>query len=64
MENTIDQIPKIEYHKKMMGKRVFVILNGGYSGVITAVVDDEHFRIKPDKGEDRIVEIFDIRSQE
>lgn len=65
MEDAIDKKSKIDYLRKMVGKEVFVISDGysdGYSGVITAVIDDEHFKIKPDKGEERIVDIFYVRS--
>ncbi len=63
MEN-LDKNSKLEYHKKMVGKKIFVVSNGGYFGTILEVVDDEHFKVKPDKAEDRIVEIFDVRSIE
>lgn len=60
----VDGNLKLEYHKKMVGKRIFVVSNGGYYGTVSEVMDAEHFRIKPDKGEDRVVEIFDVRSIE
>lgn len=56
---------KLEYNKKMLGKRVFVTSTiPGYFGVVLDVIDINHFRVKSDKGEENIVEIFDIRSIE
>ena len=53
----------LEYNKKMINKRVYVTLKmGGYFGTVIDVVGSEHFKIKPDKGEEQIVEIFDVRS--
>lgn len=54
---------KLTYNKKMINKRVFVTLaGGGFFGTVIDVIDDEKFKVKPDKGEERVVEIFDIRS--
>lgn len=65
VENLTKEQLKLEYNKKMIDKRVFITLNsGGYFGTVTDIVDLERFKVKTDKGEDRIVEIYDIRSTE
>lgn len=58
----VDKNTKLEYHKKMLGKRIFVCSNGGYFGVVIEILDEERFKVKLEKGEDRVVEIFDVRS--
>ena len=60
--NTNIETPtKLDYHKRMLNNRVFVV-DGNYYGVVIEVIDDEHFKIKSDKGEERAVNIFDIRA--
>lgn len=58
----LDNLPKIEYNKRMLNKWVFCILNGGFYGFVTDILDDENFKIKTDKGEEKIVSLFDIRA--
>jgi len=63
MSNTnLDNIPKIEYNKKMLNKWVFCLLNGGFYGLVTDVLDEENFKIRTDKGEIKTVSLFDIRA--
>ena len=52
---------KLDYNRKMVNKRVFCLVNGGFYGFITDVIDDETFKVKSDKGDDVIVSVFDIR---
>ena len=40
------------------------LTKGGYFGIIIDTIDSEHFKVKTDKGEERVVEIFDVRSME
>lgn len=57
----IDVSSKLYYNRKMLNNRVFVV-DGNYYGVIIEIINDEYFRVKSDKGEERIVNIFDIRA--
>lgn len=57
----IKNMSKLDYNRKMVNKRVFCLVNGGFYGFITDVIDDETFKVKSDKGDDVIVSVFDIR---
>lgn len=53
---------KLEYNKKMLNKRVFCITpSGGFYGFVIEVVDADTFKVKSDKGDDVLVDVFDIR---
>ncbi len=60
-KGNIDNSLKIEYHKKMINQRVFV-LSGNFYGCIKEIIDDENFKIISDNGEEKEVSGFDIRS--
>ena len=57
----IDIPSRLDYNRKMLNNRVFVV-DGNYYGVIIEIIDGEHFKIKSDKGEERAVNIFNIRA--
>lgn len=73
MENQIDKVvsnvsasndglSKIAYNKKMLNKWVFCTLDGGFYGLVMDILDAENFKIKTEKGEERIVSLFDVRA--
>ena len=59
--NQNQETEKIEFNKRMIGKRVFCMLDGGFYTNIVGVEDGGHFivehNLKP-----RVISIFDIRS--
>lgn len=64
MESTLNKT-KIAILKRMLGKRIFVIVNSlteeGYCGIVNKVIDHETLSILSDK-EERNISIFDIRN--
>ncbi len=52
---------KIDYNRKMLNKRVFCLTNGGFYGFVVDVVDENTFKVKSDKGDDVLVDVFDVR---
>jgi len=58
--------PRLEYHKKMIGKRVLVVQNQEtqtiWEGEVVDALENDRFLIKDDNGRDRDVHIFDVRS--
>ena len=52
---------KAHYNQKMISKRVFVVCFGGYYATVVDANEDS-FIVKPDKGNERVVSMFDVRS--
>jgi len=55
---------KIEYNKKMVGKKVKVVNEHGLNwiGEVKEAIEDHSFLIRDDSNRDNIVSIYDIRS--
>ena len=54
---------KGDINKKMVGKTVLVVSQGNnWTGVVSDVLDEKTFKITNIKGENKSVDIFDIRS--
>jgi len=54
---------KVEINKKMVGKPVLVVSQGvSWTGVVSDVLDEKTFRVTNIKGQNKNVDIFDIRS--
>lgn len=53
---------KLEYNRRMIGKRIYVLRKGGYFGEVVSVVNSETLEVRTDKGNLEKVDIFDIRS--
>ena len=54
---------KVDINKKMVGKTVLVVSQGNnWTGVVSDVLDEKTFKITNIKGENKSVNIFDIRS--
>lgn len=54
---------KVDINKKMVGKTVLVVSQGNnWTGVVSDVLDEKTFKITNIKGENKSVDIFDIRS--
>tara|TARA_Y100000361_G_scaffold24217_1_gene19286 strand:+ start:565 stop:750 length:186 start_codon:yes stop_codon:yes gene_type:complete len=54
---------KVDINKKMVGKTVLVVSEGNnWTGVVSDVLDEKTFKITNIKGENKSVDIFDIRS--
>ena len=58
--------PRLEYHKKMIGKRVLVVQDQEtqiiWEGEVVDALENDSFLIKDDDGRDRNIHIFDVRS--
>jgi hypothetical protein len=58
--------PRLEYHKKMIGKRVLVVqdqeIRTIWEGEVIDALENDRFLIKDDNGRDRDIHIFDVRS--
>lgn len=52
---------KLEYNKKSIGKRVFVVEDGGFYGLIIGVQGDSTFLVKDDFNKVHEVNIFNVR---
>lgn len=63
-EMTREQTERIEAHKRSIGRRMFVVTNGGWYGVIDRILDEENFELILVDGRKRIVNIFDLRDPE
>ena len=56
---------KIDYNKKMLGKKVSVKEGPTlWRGEVTEVLDEENFRVLSEAGETYIINIHDVRSLE
>tara|TARA_B100000214_G_scaffold366454_1_gene335427 strand:+ start:57 stop:242 length:186 start_codon:yes stop_codon:yes gene_type:complete len=54
---------KVDINKKMVGKTVLVVSEGNnWTGVVSDVLDEKTFKVTDIKGENKSVDIFDIRS--
>ena len=54
---------KVDINKKMVGKTVLVVSQGNnWTGVVSDVLDEKTFKVTDIKGENKSVDIFDIRS--
>ena len=54
---------KVDINKKMVGKPVLVVSQGvSWTGVVSDVLDEKTFRVTNIKGQNKNVDIFDIRS--
>ena len=54
---------KVDINKKMVGKTVLVVSEGNnWKGVVSDVLDEKTFKVTDIKGENKSVDIFDIRS--
>ena len=54
---------KVDINKKMVGKTVLVASEGNnWTGVVSDVLDEKTFKVTDIKGENKSVDIFDIRS--
>ena len=54
---------KVEINRKMVGKTVMVVSQGAHwTGVVSDVLDEKTFKVTDIKGQDKSVDIFDIRS--
>lgn len=54
---------KVDINKKMVGKTVLVVSEGNnWTGVVSDVLDEKTFKVTDIKGENKNVDIFDIRS--
>ena len=54
---------KVEINRKMVGKTVMVVSQGAqWTGVVSDVLDEKTFKVTDIKGQDKSVDIFDIRS--
>jgi len=59
----MDNENKIDINKRMIGKSVLVLGDGSdWTGVISGVLDSSTFQILDNKGNNKQVDIFDIRS--
>jgi hypothetical protein len=56
---------KIDYHKKMLGKKVSVEEGPAlWRGEVTEVLDEENFKVVSEAGETHIINVHDVRSLE
>lgn len=55
---------KIKIHERCLGKRFFVLTNGGWYGYVRSIIDVEHFGIENKDGKIIPVNIFDVRDQD
>ena len=54
---------KVDINKRMVGKTVLVVSKGNsWTGVVSDVLDEKTFKVTNIKGENKNVDIFDIRS--
>ena len=59
----MDNENKIDINKRMIGKSVLVLGDGSdWTGVISGVLDSSTFQILDNKGNNKQVDIFDVRS--
>ena len=59
----MDNENKIEINRRMIGKSVLVLGDGSdWTGVISGVLDSSTFQILDNKGNNKQVDIFDVRS--
>ena len=59
----MDNENKIEINKRMVGKTVLVLDNGSdWTGVVSGVLDASTFQVLDSKGNNKPVDIFDVRS--
>ena len=59
----MDNENKIEINRRMVGKTVLVLDKGSdWTGVISGVLDASTFQILDNKGNNKSVDIFDVRS--
>ena len=57
---------RLEYHKKMIGKRVLIVQDQEtqtiWEGEVIDALENDRFLIKDDDGRDRNIHMFDVRS--
>lgn len=54
---------KVQFNRKMVGKTVLVVSQGdSWAGVVSDVLDEKTFIVTNTKGQNKNVDIFDIRS--
>lgn len=59
----MDNENKIEINKRMVGKTVLVLGDGSdWTGVVSGVLDASTFQVLDNKGNNKQVDIFDVRS--
>jgi hypothetical protein len=59
----MDNENKIDINKRMIGKSVLVLGDGSdWTGVVSGVLDESTFQVLDNKGNNKQVDIFDVRS--
>jgi len=52
---------KLEYNKRSIGRRVYVVRETGFYAVVTEVKDELSFVVRDDLGKIHEVSVFDVR---